>query len=92
MIDRRALYWSGPLGIVWIWAFERLDYWLRHKWHIRVLEASATRSVWFGLVAMYFIALTLAALSTRWAFFFKHPGEKMPFAKTWSLLAGGPGF
>ena len=86
MTFRRVLYWSGPLGIIWIWIFEELDRWLRQKWHTRVLEASATRSAWFGIVAIYFIVLVLAALVTRWIFFFKRTAEKSPFSAVWSLL------
>jgi formate-dependent nitrite reductase membrane component NrfD len=86
MIFRRVLYWSGPLGIFWIWILEELDRWLQQKWHARVLEASATRSVWFGIVAIYLIVLALAALATHRAFFFKRAAERRSFTAAWSLL------
>jgi hypothetical protein len=86
MIDRRVLYWSGPLAIFWIGTLEELDHWLRPQWSALVLEASATRSVWFGIVATYFIVLALAALAAQLAFFLKRPTKRGPFTRAWSLL------
>jgi hypothetical protein len=79
MIDRRVLYWSGPLMIVWFWAIETLDHWLQHSWQSRLLEGVATRRLWIGIAATYFAALALAALATRLAFFLKRSHERRRF-------------
>jgi hypothetical protein len=93
MIFRRVLYWSAPLGIVWIWIFEEINPWLQQRWQARVVEASATRNLWLGSVAIDFTVLALAALGTHAAFFFKHSAEKKPLTVAWSvfphLLLGG---
>lgn len=86
MINRRVLYWSGPIGVLWIWALEGMDHWLRQKWQSRVLEASATGNVWLGIVAIYIVVLALAALTTHGILFLKRPAQKRPFATAWYLL------
>jgi len=83
---RRVLYWSGPLGIVWIWIFEEINPSLQLRWNARVAEASATRSLWLGSVATYFAVLALAAFGTHLAFFFKQTAEKKGSTVAWSLF------
>jgi len=85
-VFRRVLYWSGPLGIVWIWIFEEVNSWLQLRWDARVAEASAARSLWLGSVAIYLAVMALAAFGTHLAFFFKHSAEKKAPTVAWSLF------
>jgi hypothetical protein len=79
MIDRRVLYWSGPLMIVWSGMMEILDHWLERSWQSHLLEGVATRHLWIGIAATYFAVLALAALATRWVFFLKRSQERRRF-------------
>jgi hypothetical protein len=86
MNTRGVLYWSGPIGIVWIWIFEEINSWLQLRWDARVAEASATRGLWLGSVAIYFAVMALAAFGTHLAFFVKQPAQKKAPTVAWSLF------
>jgi hypothetical protein len=84
--NRRALYWSGPLAVFWIGILEELDQLLQQSWQCRALEGDATRRLWFGVVAVYFLVLALAALALHLAFLFKRPREERSLTTVFSLL------
>ena len=77
---RRLFYWAGPLIILWRQAVLTIDHWLQKSWQSRLLEGRAMESFWVGIVAAFVAVLTLAALATHLAFFFKHRQERRPFS------------
>jgi hypothetical protein len=82
----RVLYWSGPLGIAWIWIFEELNHWLQQKWDSRMIESSADRNFWLSIVLICFIVLVSAALATHRVFFLKRSAEARLLTAAWRLL------
>jgi hypothetical protein len=86
MIDRRVLYWSGPVAIAWLGTLETLHHWLQESWGHRVLEGRATPLFWVGITGAYFGMLALDAIATHLGFFWTQRRGERPSSTAFRLL------